>query len=242
MDEDGWEEVTDPSEVKKILGVEAARSMGGGARGVKGAGLSVQDNVGLNKMREESIPALSVRRDYREVARALDRSNMSPAKAAWMEALVPSENGGLFDKIGASIGQAVLPRQAIDDYQTLRGLQSKRVMDAQVAQKGPQTEADAARLQLAEVSPIKTKQANIGIMKRGMADAVLAERKLPFFQKWASKYGLNGVNERGESADAAWLGVKNKVYNTAESLANAPRKGVAPKGAGRVIDFNSLPE
>lgn len=196
--------------------------------------LGVQDNKALNEMRDAHSSALTVNRDYREVAGALDRTNMSPAKAAWLETMVPSEDGGFFDKLGAAIGQGaqglgLLDPQTVTDYQTLRGLQSKRVMDAQIAQKGPQTEADAARLQLGEVSPLKTKDANIAVMKRGMADAVLAKRKLPFFQKWANQYGLNGVNSRGESADDAWRRVSDKVYEVSAGLAKG---GTAKPVAG----------
>lgn len=219
MADDGWEPVNDPAEIRKVLG------SGGGAR--NGAGLSIQDNKALNEMRGENAAALSVNRDYREVAKTLDRANLTPAKAKWLETWIPRENGGVMDAIGGYIGEQFLAPQTVSDFQTLRSLQSKRVMDAQIAQKGPQTEADAARLQLAEVSPFKTKQANIGVMRRGMADATIAKRKLPFFQVWANKYGLNGLNERGQTADQAWRGVSDAVYKTGDKLGQKKSQSIA---------------
>lgn len=220
-----------------VASIADARELGNGGSN-KGGGLSVQDNKALNDMRPENASALSVNRDYREVAKTLDRSKMTPARAKWLETWIPRENGGLFDMIGGAIGERFLDPQTVTDFQTLRGLQSKRVMDAQIAQKGPQTEADAARLQLAEVSPFKTKGANVGVMLRGMADATLAKRKLPFFQQWANKYGLNGVNERGETADQSWRNVTEAVYKRGDTLRQAPKIGQARSSApqaGQVV-------
>lgn len=212
-----------------VASIADAREVAQGGNN-RGGGLSVQDNKALNEMRGSHSAALGVNRDYRTVARVLDRSNMTPVKASVLNALTPEEGGGLFDAIGGWVGSKILPQQTISDFQTLRGLQSKRVMDAQVEQKGPQTESDAARLQLTEVSPWKTKQANIGVMRRGMADAVLAKRKLPFFQMWANKYGLNGVNERGQTADQAWGTVADTVYRTGDRMEGG-RRAPAKKAA-----------
>lgn len=192
-----------------------------------GGSLSVQDNKALNEMRDGHSAALTVNRDYRETAKSIDRLNASPAYAKLLDMLIPSEGGGVMDAIGGGIGSMVLDDQTVSDFQNLKGLQSKRVMDAQIAQKGPQTEADAARLQLAEVSPFKTKKTNIEVMRRGMADATLAKRKLPFFQQWANQYGLNGTDRKGRTADQAWREVADKVYKTAESLGKPKAKSVA---------------
>lgn len=225
---------TNPKTGQKIV-FRGGQWVNAGVGEVQRGELSVQDNKALNDMRDGHSAALKVNRDYREVARVLDRSQMTPVKASMLNALTPQEGGGFFDAIGGWIGSKVLPQQTIDDFQTLRGLQSGRVMDAQIAQKGPQTEADAARLQLAEVSPWKTKQANIAVMKRGMADATLAKRKLPFFQRWANKYGVNGVNERGQTADEAWTGVTNAVYQAAENMDRPKRKNDVPSDIADIL-------
>lgn len=209
----------------------------GGAAG--GERLSVQDNKALNEMRDGHSAGLKVNRDYREIAKMLDRGRVTPDNAGLLKAFIPEEGGGFFDWIGGKIGNNFIDQQTKDDFNTFKSLQSGRVMDAQIAQKGPQTEADAARLQLAEVSPYKSKQANLGVMMRGMADATLAKRKLPFMQKWANKYGLNGVDPRGRTADEAWRGVADKVY----AVGNRPAAG---KSGGPVrikgdADYDRLP-
>lgn len=203
---------------------------GGGER------LSVQDNKALNEMRDGHSEGLKVNRDYRDVARLLDRGNVTADNAGLLKAFIPEEGGGFFDYLGGKIGSNFIGQQTRDDFNTLRALQSGRVMDAQIPQKGPQTEADAARLQLAEVSPWKSKAANTDVMKRGMADAVLAKRKLPFMQKWANKYGLNGVGPKNRTADEAWRMVADRVY----SVGNARRPAAAGKAKPqpRIINFD----
>ena len=227
---------TNPNTGQKVIFTNGQWVSAG--RGPRGE-LSVQDNKALNEMRDGHSAGLNVNRDYREVARALDRGRVTPENAGMLKAFIPEEGGGFFDSVGAWLGSPFIEQQTKDDWNTLNALQSRRVMDAQIAQKGPQTEADAARLKLAEVSPYKSKQANIGVMLRGMADATLAKKKLPFMQKWANKHGLNGVDEQGRTADEAWRGVADRVYSVGNKRPAAKTAGpVRIKGDA---DYDRLP-
>jgi hypothetical protein len=91
-----------------------------------------------------------------------------------------------------------------NDFQRLKGLGAERVLEEQKPQKGPQTDSDAARMALAEISPYKTPEVNAQIIKAGDAKAVRAARRAPFYTAWANKYGLNNVNEKGQSVEDAY--------------------------------------
>src|SRR3546814_9213428 len=96
---------------------------------------------------------------------------------------IHEEGGGFGDTIGAAtVGVARglfggLQEQTITDFQNLKGLQSGRVLEQQIAQKGPQTESDAARMKLTEIIPYRTKAANQEIIASGALKAAAAARK-----------------------------------------------------------------
>src|SRR3546814_9981784 len=104
---------------------------------------------------------------YRRAAGSIDRLGTGPWRGKVLDMAIPEEGGGFGDTIGAAtVGGAMglfggLPEQTITDFQNLKGLQSGRVLKQQIAQKGPQTESDAARMKLTEISPSRTK-AEIG--------------------------------------------------------------------------------
>lgn len=181
-------------------------------RGMVGVGkrMSVQDNKFLNETRETSQAGLSAQGEYRNAAAAIDRFGSSPWKAKLYDASLPEEGGGFGDTLGAFLVGTparlfgAVTDDGIDDFQTLKGLQSQRVLTEQLAQKGPQTESDAARLKLTEVSPYKTLEANKRILDAGMRKATLAAIKSDFFTQWANNYGLNGTDPKGRTVDAAW--------------------------------------
>jgi len=58
---------------------------------------------------------------------------------------------------------------------------------------------------------------------------VLAKRKLPFMQKWANKYGLNGVDAQGRTADEVWRQTADRVYSVGSPAARAKAAISAPK-------------
>lgn len=167
--------------------------------------LSVQDNKFLNELRSTAgQPGLDAQNEYRRAAKAVDRLGTGPVRASLLDAFIPEEGGGFWDRVGGIIGAPFIDRQTVDDFQTLKGLQSERVLSQQLAQKGPQTESDAARLQLTEVSPYKTPEANRRILDAGMRKATLGAMKPDFYTRWTNRYGLNGTDERGRTVDAAW--------------------------------------
>lgn len=74
------------------------------------------------------------------------------------------------------------------------------VLQKQLAQKGPQTESDAKRLEQSVASSTNTKEANAKITAFAMAQAKRSMQQQQFYDAWWSK------NRTYEGADAAWYG------------------------------------
>lgn len=189
--------------------------------------LSVQDNKFLNELRPASQAGIDAQNEYYRAAQAIDRFKPSPWRGKLHDMALPQENGGMGDALGAAVmgpilrGVGVVTPQSVDDFQTLKGLQSERVLSTQLAQKGPQTESDAARMQLSEISPYKSKKANVAVIDAGMRKATLGANKADFYTRWVSKYGLNGLDEGGRSVDNAWFEVSRTARNPKPKKANA---------------------
>jgi hypothetical protein len=232
-----WQEVTDPDEIA------AAEAMLGGKPTAPAPGkLSVQDNKFLNELRATSGQGgLEAETEYRNAARVIDRLGTGPVRAAMLDAFIPEDGGGFFDKVGGLLGAPFIDRQTVDDFQTLKGLQSKRVLSSQLEQKGPQTESDAARLKLTEVSPYNTPEANRRILDAGMRKARLSSIKPDFFTKWVNQYGLNGLDPQGRSVDAAWADVSRRATTAPAQTRQPPARADGVVTIRNNADFAKLP-
>lgn len=173
-----------------------------------------------SRMKELSIQAASADRAdriYKNVEASTGRFKTGPVRAAMMDAALPDEKGGFWDRLGAATigtalrGTGAITNQNVTDFQILKAQQAERTAERQVEQKGPQTEADAARYMLADISPYKTPDANKAIINQGRRAIDLQKGRSNFAIKFANRYGLNGVDERGRSMEQAFqesLGVQ----------------------------------
>jgi hypothetical protein len=176
----------------------------------RAAGISPSDQKFLNELTTEAATASETHRIYDRAEQAIHKLHTGPYRGAFMQAATPEDNGGILDRVGAiAIGGparvlgAIKPEET-SAYQTLRGLQSQQVLQAQLAQKGPQTESDAARMMLTEISPSKSPDVNLDIINRGRQKLQRVQAKASFFSQWAQKYGLHGTNEKGMTATDVW--------------------------------------
>lgn len=191
---------------------------GGGAKGASAPhSLTVQDRNSLNALLGQAASANETKIQYDSAGKAIKDFAPGPWKGAFYDAMLPQEGGGFMDKVGAMIGAPLraigaLPQKQIDAYQRLKGLSSERVLEGQIAQKGPQTDSDAARLQLTEISPYKSADANEQVIQSGAAKADRAMARAPFYTQWANKYGLNGVDENGASVEQAFQAQGNRGF------------------------------
>ena len=212
----------------------------------QGGGLSTQDQTFINAMREQVGGIDDVISTLKNAAQISDRVNPDIARFAQWGTV--GEGGGLADWIGSKMfGGLTTPRQK-DDFQTLSALQNDAVLLKQQAQKGPQTEADAVRMQLSSLSPFKRNVPNAAIIGQASLNARLSQRRPGFYTEWAQKHGsVNAVDPQGRSVDQAWKAFSDTARRAYEANPAIQRiKGTKakpkPKSSPKVIDFNDLPE
>lgn len=182
-----------------------------GAKAAATSGRSQQQTQKfLNELSTEAANAAEVERHYQRARKAVEQLKPGPYRGRFLQAATPEEGGGILDTIGAIViggparlTGAIRPKET-DAYQILKGLQSEQVLGKQLLQKGPQTESDAARLQLTEISPNKSPEANMNVIQNGIAKTRRIRAKAVFYTKFAQQYGLNGTNDKGETADEIW--------------------------------------
>lgn len=169
--------------------------------------ISETDQKFINEMRTGTGDMTTLLRDITAAQTAVDRFQPGPDKGALYENLVPEENDWLptvgVKKLGRFV--AGIDDQGIKDYQRLKSLQESRVLQNQQAQKGPQTESDALRMKLADISPSKDSSVNAAILAEAQFDALMNQQEPEFYTKWANKYGsVNAKNKQGRTAGEVW--------------------------------------
>lgn len=202
----------------------------------KGGGLSEQDQNFINAIRtqvggiDDTISTLS------NAAQITDR--MNPDVARYAEWGTVGEGGGLGDWLGSKLFGGLTTPQQKDDFQTLSALQNEAVLLKQQAQKGPQTEADAIRMQLSSLSPFKRNVPNAAIIGQAALNARLAQRRPGFYTEWAQKHGsVNEVDQQGRSVDQAWKKFSDVARSSFEKNPAIKRiKGARPKDDGWKIE------
>lgn len=231
-----WEEVTDPAEAKKVLGVEAFNRLSKGPGG--GAKMSPQAQKFLNDLSTAAQGARETGKIYDEAGKAVSTLQPGPNRGRFLEIATPEEGGGILDTLGAivvgaparAIG-AITPEET-NAYQTLRALQSSNVLTRQIEQKGPQTESDAARLMLTELSPSKSEAVNKEIVERGRHKTRREQAKAIFYTRFANKWGLNGTSPHGHTADELWAKQGDAI--TRQLFEGKPILKQQPTGTSRI--------
>jgi hypothetical protein len=219
----------------------------GSKRGLTGsnANLSPDDQKFLNRLADEASGA-------NETARIYDRATglvKSLKTGPWRNSLllspaVPEDKGGILDTIGSVVvggparATGALTPKEISAYQELKALTNQQVLEKQIQQKGTQTEGDAARMMLTDISPGKNVDVNLNIIGNGRFKAQRVQAKSQFYNQWAQKYGLHGSNEQGLSADAYWAKFGDKYTRQIFPIQQAKPKG---NSGVKVISIKELP-
>jgi hypothetical protein len=186
-----WVAVTDPDEMMTAeAALGAGRRTGAGVADGVPAGVRQRYETYLNRLREQAQAGQSLSRTTRSAARTIDRLGRTGKLLAAVRRL-PGAFG--FDN----------PVTADQEY--LDALASSIVLDKQLDQKGQQTEADAARLALSQLSGDKGYTANKRLVADAALNARLAQNKLTHYSGWLTRYGsLDATDAKGRNADQAW--------------------------------------
>lgn len=215
----------------------------GKARTLRQNPLSENDQALINKMREGAGDLPGVLRDITAAQGAVDRFQPFPGKGLAYGAGTPNDDDGIITgPLKAAVG-GILPDQSQEDYQTLLGLQNQAVLNAQIAQNGPQTESDAVRMKLTGVSPNKSVMPNARLLAENQFDVQMKMERPSFYSYWANKLGsTQALNSKGQTADQVWneqyqRGLRqmrgDDRYQTGRTPPKAP-----PRKQNRVIDWN----
>ncbi len=189
---------------------------GTGGAGAAGSKPSQTTEKFFNELRNQANDAAEARRIYEEARKPIETLKPSPGRGRFMQMMTPEEGGGVLDTIGGVIGAipraigAITPEET-NAYQQLRGYQSQQVLRRQLEQKGPQTESDAARLALTELSPSKSKEVNEDIINKGIQRTARAQARAVFYQRFSQRWGLNGRDAQGRTADEIWANEADKL-------------------------------
>lgn len=233
-----FEPVTDPNLI--ALAETPQKDINTGLNGDTPMSASVSNYI--NALRDQSQSAANSLGQYHRAAEALGRSRMTPTRAAQIESAIPEEGGGLTGALGALFRRTIngVSEREIADFQYLQGLQSGQVLDRQTEQKGPQTESDAVRLKLTEISPFKSPAANRDVISDGALRSRLLSRKAPFYVAWHNKYGLNGVDEHGRTADDVWLSVLDDARRNLAAQEQLRTSGQPTLGPQDLNEYRAL--
>lgn len=188
-----------------VPGATKAKSGGGGGK------LSAQTEKFLNELSTQAGAANETQRLYEQAQGDINTLRPGPNRGRFLEMAIPEEGGGVLDTLGAVVvgGPArllgAIDQKDVDAYQRLRGLQAGNVLTRQLEQKGPQTESDAARLALTELSPNKSTQVNKSVIQTGIAKTRRAQAKAAFYRMYANKWGsLQATTPHGYTVDQIW--------------------------------------
>lgn len=190
---------------------------------------SPQEQKVLNDANDSAQEAQSIQRDYNEADAARKRLGTGPWRGALLDAAIPVEDGGVMDTLGGwIIGgpmrlTGAINQGDVDAYNTLRRVQARRVLAEQKHQKGVQTEGDAARIKAGDIGVRASDAANAGAIARGRLESQLLIDRANFLTQWANKYGVNGTNERGQTAMQVFESLANQ--RRAALGGGAPRPG-----------------
>jgi hypothetical protein len=216
-------------------------NMGGAKKSAGGGKFSPQAQAFLNTMSQQAADAGETGRMYDQAGQYIKTLKPGPNRGRFLEIATPEENGGFMDTLGAAIVGgparligAVTPEET-RALQGLKRLQSEQVLGKQLLQKGPQTESDAARLQLTELSPMKDATLNQQVIEQGKKKTDRTRAKSIFYTAWANKYGLNGVAPNGLTADQVWAQsadhIANRVLGRAKTVVESRAQARSKTGA-----------
>ncbi len=178
--------------------------------------LGEQDQKTINELLGQIDPLNEVIRDIKNGAKVVDRFGTSGGKAFAARIATPKADpgqSGLWDQAGAKLFGGLVSEQDKADYQQLEYLKNRAVLAAQVVQKGPQTESDAARMAMTGIQPGNRKETNAKILNEAMLKAQLGLRKPGFYTRWAQKYGsLSALDPKGRSIADAWNAMAQDAF------------------------------
>lgn len=210
-----------------------------------------QDMMILRDSSAKAQVERDAQRAYADTRRAVQTMGTGPYKAAWLDAITPEPDGGIFDKIGGFLG--LLPRQFISD-ETMQARDQMNTVSAQTAltgsqmMKGSSSDRDTALMRMAGVGPAKSVGENLRLLDKAERDSHIEQVRADLKSGWISRFGsISARSPNGATFEHALADAENRVLHpesfqkpTLRSAPPSTRK--APSASRRVVyDINGNP-
>jgi len=130
--------------------------------------------------------------EYDSLRKAVSDFDTGPVKARFLDMVLPDQDGGVLDTIGATVG--LLARPFISD-RTMAARDRLNTASAQTAlegsqmMKGSSSDKDTALMRTAGVSPYKSSGENRRILNAAQRDSGLEQTRSLLKSRWIAKFG-----------------------------------------------------
>jgi hypothetical protein len=205
-----------------------AKAYGGNGR----AATSPQDRIALNAASMKAQTERDAMKDYDATERAVRTMDTGPLKASFLDAITPSENGGILDTVGSVAGLIARPfisQDTLDARDTLNTVAARSVTRGQTLPPGPASDRDVALARTAGVNPYKGTKENLRIIGAARRDSGLEQTRALLKSGWISKFGsLANASPNGMTFEEAQQIAENDYLKAPGSRSARPALPKAP--------------
>jgi len=198
------------------------------------AATSPQDRKALSEASAKAQMERDASRDYDVTERAVRTMGTGPSKAAFLDAMTYSENGGILDTIGGLIGHVprvlgIIDDETMDARDTLNTVAARNVTRGQTLPPGPASDRDVALARTAGVTPYKGIRENLRIIEAARRDSGLEQARALLKSKWIAKFGsLTAASPNGMTYEEAQQIAENDYLKAPGSRSARPMLRPAP--------------
>jgi len=146
-------------------------------------------------------------RTYAGAAKAVDDMDTGPVKAAWLDAIVPDEDGGILDKVGGILGTVARPfvsQKTLDARDQLKTVNANVALAGSQQMKGSSSDKDTALMRLSGIGPAKRPAENHRIIDEAIYNSGREQARALVTADWIGKYGsLSNRSRNGMTFEEA---------------------------------------
>lgn len=167
---------------------DTAPSSGGGGRSKP----SSDDMKALIAASDKASAERDASLEYDSLSKAVDDFDTGPVKARFLDMVLPDQDGGVLDTLGATVGLLARPfisERTIAARDRLNTASAQTALDGSQLMKGASSDKDTALMRTAGISPYKTKAENKRILSSAQRDSGLEQARALVKSRWIAKYG-----------------------------------------------------
>lgn len=187
-------------------------------------------------------------RTYANAAGSVERFNTGPIKSRLMDAIMPDEDGGFWDAVGATVGAVARPfvsQKTIEARDQLKTVNANVALAGSNLMKGSSSDKDTALMRLSGMGPSKTVAENKRIIRDATYNSGLSQTRALVASNWLAEHGsLTAPGHNGMTFQKALM-FAEKQYDKHIQASRAARKlPKAPprrRGGPITIDLDGNP-